>query len=86
MRNPTLNPEAPLIERSPDGVTDWVEIGTTPANATVFLDDSSASLEGYYRVRAFNLIAHSGYSNTATAPSSANSIMFIISTAWHKYL
>jgi hypothetical protein len=48
--------------------TNFVEIATTAANATSFNNTGLARNTRYrYRVRAFNAVGNSGYSNIATA-------------------
>jgi hypothetical protein len=48
------------IERSPDGVTDWQQIDTAPADAETYSDDALSCDIYYYRIRA--LYAGSLYS------------------------
>ena len=64
------------IERSPDGIVGWVEVGQASANAVSFTDNSvAANTTYYYRVRAFNSYgggSYSDYSNVATATTTAN--------------
>jgi predicted phage tail protein len=56
------------IERRLDGTTDWAKIGTAPANATTFSDLKASPGRTYiYRVRAFNDVGNSAWSNTAAA-------------------
>ena len=56
-----------LIERSPNGVSNWNQIGSTGANATTYSDTTAlATTTYYYRVRAFNSFnggSFSPYSN-----------------------
>nr|ARK10325.1 hypothetical protein A6C57_08275 [Fibrella sp. ES10-3-2-2] len=60
------------VERSPDGITGWINIGTTAANATSFRNTGlSASTRYGYRVRAVRASLFSAYSNTVTATTSA---------------
>jgi hypothetical protein len=56
------------IERSPDGVSDWAQIGTVASNVT-FYSDSGVVPESayYYRVHAYNDLGASAYSNVAGA-------------------
>ena len=55
------------IERSANGST-WTQIGTVGRNATTFASTGlSANKVYYYRVRAFNTLGNSPYSNTASA-------------------
>ena len=58
-----------VVERSPNGVDGWNQVGTAPANATSFSDSSGLS-EGstyYYRVHAINALSPSADSNIASA-------------------
>ncbi len=62
------------IERSPDGSTGWSEINTVGANQTGYQDTSVVCGTTYfYRVRAYRSgdSAHSAYSNTASASTTA---------------
>jgi hypothetical protein len=60
------------IERSADGSTGWTQIATVGPNATTY---SNTGLTGattyYYRVRSYDGVVNSGYSNTANATTSA---------------
>jgi fibronectin type 3 domain-containing protein len=56
------------VERRVDGTDAWAKIGTAPANATTFTDSTVTAGKTYlYRVRAFNDVGNSPYSNTAAA-------------------
>jgi chitodextrinase/predicted phosphodiesterase len=56
------------VERSPDGASGWVEIGTANTNETTFSDTGlNPETTYYYRVCASNSAGDSGYSNTANA-------------------
>jgi titin len=56
------------IERSPNGSTSWIQIGTTPANVTTYQDAGLAPFTTYYyRVRAFNAAGASTYSRVVSA-------------------
>jgi hypothetical protein len=56
------------IERSPDGVTDWVQIGTVNTDVTSYSDTEVAPESVYYyRVLAYNDLGASDYSNVASA-------------------
>jgi uncharacterized delta-60 repeat protein len=54
------------LERSPDGVSGWVEIATLPWDVTAHTDTGrSAATTYYYRLRAINSAGASPYSTTA---------------------
>lgn len=56
------------IERRPSWAPGWVALATVGANAGGHLDTTAEALESYvYRVRAYNSIGPSNYSNEATA-------------------
>jgi hypothetical protein len=56
------------IERSLDGSTNWMQIGTTGPNVTSFTSaETSRSTTYFYRVRAYTASEDSTYSNTASA-------------------
>ena len=56
------------IERSPDGVSDWVQIGTVASNVTSYSDSGVVPESAYYyRVQAYNDLGASAYSNVAGA-------------------
>jgi fibronectin type 3 domain-containing protein len=56
------------IERRLDGTDAWVKIGNAPANATGFSDTQALAGKTYqYRVRAFNDVGNSAWSNVASA-------------------
>ncbi len=60
------------IEWSADGSSGWAVAGTVAAGETTFSDtDLTPSTPYYYRVQATGAGAPSGYSNTATATTSA---------------
>ena len=53
------------VERRVDGTADWLQIGTTAQNVVNFVDERVEAGKTYiYRVRAFNDVGHSSYSNT----------------------
>jgi hypothetical protein len=55
------------IERSPDN-RNWTQIAVTAPNVTTYADTGLARNKTfYYRVRAYNQLGNSGYSNTASA-------------------
>jgi phosphodiesterase/alkaline phosphatase D-like protein len=56
------------IERRPEGSSDWQEIAVVGANVTSFVDAGLALTTRYfYRVRAFNQVGASAYSDEAQA-------------------
>lgn len=56
------------VERSPDGVGSWNEIGSTSANIKTFSDTGlTPNTTYYYRVYAFNTGGNSSFSNVASA-------------------
>ncbi len=71
-RDNTANERGFVVQRRPDGVTYWVQVATTPANATTYFDSGVVPLATWhYRVRAFNDTASSAFSNEATAKTPA---------------
>jgi hypothetical protein len=58
-----------IVERSPNGVDGWAQIGTPTFNATTFSDSTglSANTSYWYRVRAVNAAGPSLDSNVASA-------------------
>jgi fibronectin type 3 domain-containing protein len=60
-----------LIEQSTDG-SHFTQVGSVPANSTVFSVTGLQPKTTYtFRVRAFNAVGNSAYSNTATATTPA---------------
>ena len=64
-----------VVERSPDGTTNWTQVGTPAANATSFSDTTAGlavNTTYYYRVRATSTILgasdNSNVANATTAP------------------
>lgn len=56
------------VERSLNGASGWTQLATTGANVNTFIDTGLAcGARYYYRVRSFNGISDSAYSNTASA-------------------
>ena len=71
-RDNTSNERGFVVQRRPEGVTYWVQVATTPANATTYFDSRVVPLTTWhYRVRAFNDTASSAFSNEATAKTPA---------------
>jgi V8-like Glu-specific endopeptidase len=69
------------IERSPNGASGWVQIGTTLANDTTFSSTGlSAGTQYFYRVRAYTGAGDGNYSPTdsaytyVAAPSTLNAV------------
>ena len=67
-----------IVERSPDGSTNWTQVGTPAANATSFNDTTAGLVVNtayYYRVRAVSTILgasnNSNIANATTAPAPA---------------
>jgi FtsP/CotA-like multicopper oxidase with cupredoxin domain len=61
------NAQGFYIERSPNPVTTWTQVGSTAANTLTFRNTGLTTLTTYnYRVRAHNATGNSGYSNTLT--------------------
>ena len=69
------------MERSADSLSGYSQIGTTGLNVTSYNDNSlTADTRYFYRVRAYNAIGNSAYSNivgvtTATAPSTGDGLI-----------
>ena len=69
------------VERSADSLSGYAQIGTTGLNVTSYNDNSlTADTRYFYRVRAYNAIGNSAYSNivgvtTATAPSTGDGLI-----------
>lgn len=61
----STNEEGFKVERGTDGVN-FTEIATKGINATNHIDSELVPDRYYYRVRAFNAIGNSGYSNTVS--------------------
>lgn len=62
----STNEEGFVVERGVDGVN-FSDIATKSINVTSHADSGLSSGTYYYRVRAFNVIGDSSYSNTATS-------------------
>jgi len=66
-RDNASNESGFIIERSANGAT-FTQIGTPAANVTAFADAGLSPNKKYnYRVRAFNAVGQSAFSNTASA-------------------
>ncbi|MBK7452256.1 MAG: hypothetical protein IPJ46_00635 [Anaerolineales bacterium] len=68
------------VEQSPDGITSWVQIGTTATNVATYSHTTLDPATQYcYRVRASNNIGDSAYSNTscATTPGEPNNGLYL---------
>jgi uncharacterized repeat protein (TIGR01451 family) len=60
------------VERSPDGSSDWTEVGTVGADATTYMDTGlMCETPYYYRARAYNTEGNSAYSNIAQGTTAA---------------
>jgi hypothetical protein len=59
----SYNEDGFKIERSADGTT-FTQIGTAGPNGTSFVDTAATGANYVYRVRAFNALGNSAYSNT----------------------
>ena len=70
------NEEGFFLERSPNGTDPWTEIATLTSNATGYSDNGlTASTTYFYRVRAYNGVGNSVYSNIdSTATLSAGNV------------
>jgi PKD repeat protein len=67
------NEEGFYVERSPNGVDTWTEIAALTANTTSHSDNGLAESTTYfYRVRAYNGVGNSLYSNTDSATTLAS--------------
>jgi C1A family cysteine protease len=61
------------IERSPNGATNWGQIGTVGADVTAYTNSGlPGETQFYYRVRAYNTYGDSEYSNVASAVTWGN--------------
>src|SRR5206468_5699620 len=78
-----------IVERSPNGVDTWTQVGTPAQNATSFSDTTGlvAGTQYFYRVRATNAVGPSANSNVANATTlSSGSVTYIpVGSTW-KYL
>ncbi len=80
------------IERSPDGTSNWMLLGTVAAGTNAFSDSNglAPSTTYYYRVRATNYIGDSGNSNLSNAQTqstpTATTQNYIASGSTWKYL
>ena len=65
------------IERSADGAT-WTLVATVGANVQTYANTGlPAATKYYYRVKAFNGVGDSGYTNTASATTQASLVMHV---------
>ena len=56
------------IERSPNGTSSWTQIATVGPNVTTYSNTGlTRNTRYYYRVRSYNALGNSGYSNTVNA-------------------
>jgi hypothetical protein len=70
------------IERSTSSGGPFTQIGTTNANAATYSDTGlNMNTAYYYRVRAYNSVGNSDYSNTAAATTKPNSAPVAVSGA-----
>jgi len=62
----STNEDGFKIERSPNGNNSWAQIATTGINIRTYTNSGlSSNTRYYYRVRSFNRLGNSAYSNTA---------------------
>ena len=65
------------VERSTNG-TEWTQIADITSGANTYVDGSAASNTAYqYRVRAYNAIGQSGYSNIAALTTANSSVHYV---------
>ncbi len=56
------------IERSPNGSSGWVQVGTAPLDSSSYIDQGLVQGETYfYRVRAYNASGNSAYSSVVSS-------------------
>ena len=66
--NAVATAEAILIERSPNGTSDWNQVGSVAGTATAYSDPTlTRNTRYYYRIRATNVTGTSPYSTSADA-------------------
>jgi fibronectin type 3 domain-containing protein len=74
------------VERSPDGTTNWTQIGTTGADVHIYNDTGlNPGTQYCYRVRASNSVGDSDYGNvacTSTPGEPNNGLQFGASSAY----
>ncbi len=69
------------LERSPDGSSEWAQIGTVGANVTTYVNSGLTPATPYfYRVAAYNTAGDSGYSNVAAGTTAAPPPLSIVKT------
>ena len=67
------NEEGFYVERSPNGVNSWIEIANLSANTTSHSNNGLAENTTYfYRVRSYNGVGNSSYSNTDSTSTLAS--------------
>ena len=71
------------IWRSPNGATDWTQVGTVGVNDTTFSDTTVAfGSINYYRVNAYNESGDSAYSNIVRAIAGIKTYLPLILLNW----
>ena len=69
--------------RSPNGATDWTQVGTVGVNDTTFSDTTVAfGAINYYRVNAYNENGDSAYSNIVRAIVGIKTYLPLILVSW----
>ncbi|MBN1669827.1 MAG: lamin tail domain-containing protein [Kiritimatiellae bacterium] len=70
------------VERSPDGSSGWAAIATTAADTSVWTDSGlTPATPYYYRVRAYNGIGNSAYSNVDGATTAGVYVQFALAAS-----
>jgi len=71
------------IEQSPDGQTGWVQVATSGAMTTSYaVGGLTLSSVYYFRVRAFNVVGNSNYSNVTNATTTNQAASLDFSTGF----